>query len=655
MSLGDVGRHLHTKLSSILVLCLSLCPEGFAQYVTANKPEPTIIDVSAMCSSEGITAAFLFDAPFLGKIYSLDYAMVHDCVYYNGRDSNNILFSIPAHRCGTRLSRTSRNTVDQMENRVYVQMEPDAQTAADRQFLFVCQLSDTKSPDTDIRRHPVVPTSVSSSYPMAPDPVKPPSTPLFRLSTHIQPVSSNVVPRIAALSSDGGHFGNWPIPGARPYSPAVTPVVSWPKIPLPEPIVPRNRPMLHIPSIGLPDPALQDSADVYATSSHLSQTTTATSTSTTTPPNPFLPMGPAITPIRDVPRVIPALEPVRTSNLPTEPILAGSYVTSDSGTRGGAEQVVIGRMAPSRQTDATKIPAYPWNKPYPGQVNVDAFNTNQTITVTSEAGHVRNWDKAKIFKEEEPKIGVEFRKDGDDKATSSDNVPVSPLVSNQEYFAPPAELTLEIQQGRGPFAPAVNSPIKIGDNITLVVRAKSQMKGENEFDMFVHSCFAADGPGNTKIDLIDRNGCVLRSQFVSPLNRTKDPDSLMYYYFGITAFKFPGPDDVYFSCSVELTPFRNSQEICPAVRRSKRESPSGKELRLFDSVEVELPQRMDSKHGHERSGEEPDDVCLSKPLAVFVFILFDVLLVAVVVLAYLSMSFYIRLSSHQPKTIYSMY
>lgn len=34
--------------------------------------------------------------------------------------------------------------VDQMENRVYVQMEKDAQTAADHQFLFVCQLADAK-------------------------------------------------------------------------------------------------------------------------------------------------------------------------------------------------------------------------------------------------------------------------------------------------------------------------------------------------------------------------------------------------------------------------------------------------------------------------------------------------------------------------------
>ena len=65
--------------------------------------------VSAMCSSEGITASIDFDGNFNGKIYSLDYATVPDCLYYNNVDTDTVLFSIPAHRCGTKLSRTTRN------------------------------------------------------------------------------------------------------------------------------------------------------------------------------------------------------------------------------------------------------------------------------------------------------------------------------------------------------------------------------------------------------------------------------------------------------------------------------------------------------------------------------------------------------------------
>ncbi|KJH46433.1 hypothetical protein DICVIV_07507 [Dictyocaulus viviparus] len=62
-----------------------------------------------MCSSEGITASILFNRPFNGQIYSLNYGTVNDCIYYKGDNFDNILFSIPVHRCGTRLTRTTRN------------------------------------------------------------------------------------------------------------------------------------------------------------------------------------------------------------------------------------------------------------------------------------------------------------------------------------------------------------------------------------------------------------------------------------------------------------------------------------------------------------------------------------------------------------------
>ncbi|KIH59609.1 hypothetical protein ANCDUO_10151 [Ancylostoma duodenale] len=64
------------------------CGRGLAQYVTADVA--VIRDVSAMCSSEGITASVSFDRPFSGKIYSLNYATVHECIYYNALDLDTI-------------------------------------------------------------------------------------------------------------------------------------------------------------------------------------------------------------------------------------------------------------------------------------------------------------------------------------------------------------------------------------------------------------------------------------------------------------------------------------------------------------------------------------------------------------------------------------
>ena len=50
-------------------------------------------------------------------------------------------------------------------------------------------------------------------------------------------------------------------------------------------------------------------------------------------------------------------------------------------------------------------------------------------------------------------------------------------MTTQEHVAPPPEMTLEIQSGEGPYSAPVQNPVKIGDNISLVVKAKSQMTG----------------------------------------------------------------------------------------------------------------------------------------------------------------------------------
>ena len=112
-----------------------------------------------MCTANGITASIAFDRPFSGIIYSLNYANVHDCVYYNALLSDNVLFSIPANRCGTRMSHDAHATTMNIENRVYVQIDKLAQTAADKQYAFVCQQAFVPTPvyarvSNEIRRHP---------------------------------------------------------------------------------------------------------------------------------------------------------------------------------------------------------------------------------------------------------------------------------------------------------------------------------------------------------------------------------------------------------------------------------------------------------------------------------------------------------------------
>ncbi|XGW13945.1 hypothetical protein V3C99_000319 [Haemonchus contortus] len=632
------------RLLNIFFLWLVYFELCDGEYVVPART--AITDISAMCSSQGITSSIVFDGPFSGKIYSPDYATVRECIYYDGQNQENVLFSIPVHRCGTRLTRTSRNLVDQMESRVYVQMEHEAQTALDQQFLFVCQLAGAKAEGSSIRRHPVAPSSGSDSYATAPEAIKPSQ---FRVSTHVRPVQGVSIPRVSAFSVDG-HFGNWPIPGARPYSASIAPVASWPRLPLPDPIVPQSQ--LAPPLAAAADvPAKIQGFDGYAISP-----APRSDTQSVQKPNIFLePVKSAASP----PGVVRSLSVTQVGQKSAEP-QTGLYVTPEeprSGTEAG--QSTTESATSLHRNPPTQIPAYPWNKPYPGsplqpEFTGNSLNESYPAIVDQVTNH--RFEKAKIFKEEQPRVDVDFKTDTDEKVLSSDGMVTSRLVSTQEYHAP-TELSLEVQQGNGPFAPAVNSPLKIGDNITLVVRSKSQMTGSQEYDMFVHSCFASNGQGNEKIDLIDENGCASHPQFASPLNRTKDPSGIMYYFFRITAFKFPGPNDVYFSCSIEMTPFRDAPEICPLHRRNPRDVSQSSGLRLFDSVEVELAaEEMDLKKGHRSSLESSSDVCMSKSVVLLSAAMLAVLLFTTVAMSFVSFTLYLKISSQKrQKAPYPIY
>ncbi|VDM81326.1 unnamed protein product, partial [Strongylus vulgaris] len=119
---------------------------------------------------------------------------------------------------------------------------------------------------------------------------------------------------------------------------------------------------------------------------------------------------------------------------------------------------------------------------------------------------------AKVFIEEPPRVGVEFRTDSGNKISMGlKDVAPDRLVSTQEYLAPSPEMSLEIQHGLGPYAPTVTAP-----------------------------------------------------------------------------------------------------EICTSSRRFSREVSSQNDLRLFDSVKVELDEQYEAQR---RAAELDDDICLSKSLS----------------------------------------
>nr|CAD7572719.1 unnamed protein product [Timema californicum] len=109
---------------------------------------------------------------------------------------------------------------------------------------------------------------------------------------------------------------------------------------------------------------------------------------------------------------------------------------------------------------------------------------------------------------------------------------------------------MEIQHGKGPWAPPVSGIVPLGSTLTLVV-AINDYRGE--FDMRVKSCAASDGGGHV-IQLSDDQGCVLRPKMISRFLKARATDeraSVITYAF-FHAFKFPDAISVHIKCKVEI-------------------------------------------------------------------------------------------------------
>ncbi|CAH0403088.1 unnamed protein product [Chilo suppressalis] len=119
---------------------------------------------------------------------------------------------------------------------------------------------------------------------------------------------------------------------------------------------------------------------------------------------------------------------------------------------------------------------------------------------------------------------------------------------------------LDIQTGRGPFAPEANGLVKIGETMTLVVT----VTGDAGFDIFVRECIARDSDSRNVVPLTDSNGCVLKPKLFGAFQKTRDTGNtgasvIAFAYFN--AFKFPDEMDLIIQCDVELC--KTDCDACP--------------------------------------------------------------------------------------------
>lgn len=162
-----------------------------------------------------------------------------------------------------------------------------------------------------------------------------------------------------------------------------------------------------------------------------------------------------------------------------------------------------------------------------------------------------------------------------------------------------ATASMDIQLGKGPFAPSVNGLVKIGDTLTMVI----SIEGDPGFDVQVQQCIAHDGNRANAVTLTDERGCVLKKKLMGPWQKstqTGRPGVSLVAFSFFQAFKFPDQMEVFLECNVELC--KNGCDICP------------EDAALFD-VRTR-PKRMARHHYHNHNGTDVSDVRLRRSLRV---------------------------------------
>ncbi|KAJ2947553.1 hypothetical protein O0L34_g17343 [Tuta absoluta] len=166
-----------------------------------------------------------------------------------------------------------------------------------------------------------------------------------------------------------------------------------------------------------------------------------------------------------------------------------------------------------------------------------------TVVVQYDKDLLEVWDEAK-------RLRCEWFNDYEKTASKPPMVIADLDVVQLDFRGDNVDCWMEIQAGKGPWAPPVSGIVPLGSTLTLVV-AINDYRGE--FDMRVKSCAASDGSGHL-IQLSDEYGCVLRPKMISRFLKAKAADEratvLTYAFFH--AFKFPDALSVHIRCKVEI-------------------------------------------------------------------------------------------------------
>ncbi|XP_063244230.1 cuticlin-1 [Bacillus rossius redtenbacheri] len=166
-----------------------------------------------------------------------------------------------------------------------------------------------------------------------------------------------------------------------------------------------------------------------------------------------------------------------------------------------------------------------------------------TVVVQYDKDLLEVWDEAK-------RLRCEWFNDYEKTASKPPMVIADLDVVQLDFRGDNVDCWMEIQHGKGPWAPPVSGIVPLGSTLTLVVAINDH---RGEFDMRVKACAASDG-GDHVIRLSDEQGCVLRPKMISRFLKARAADeraSVITYAF-FHAFKFPDALSVHIKCKVEI-------------------------------------------------------------------------------------------------------
>ncbi|XP_067135797.1 cuticlin-4-like [Centruroides vittatus] len=178
------------------------------------------------------------------------------------------------------------------------------------------------------------------------------------------------------------------------------------------------------------------------------------------------------------------------------------------------------------------------------------FSLSNIIIFQNDENYQEIWDRAQSLR-------CEWT-NNIDKFVNFEPVGVDMLdVQELVFSGDQVDCWMEVQLGKGPFAPRVNRLVKIGEILTLAIFIRDE---ERIFDLMVKSCYAFDSPDfnspeTRRIQLTDADGCPIKAKLVDGFYRTKQTGittATVIAYAFISAFKFPDKSEVFMACNVNI-------------------------------------------------------------------------------------------------------